>query len=129
MSRVEGKVAQILNSRELVVNIGTADGVREGMIFAVLGPEPLEVEDPDSGEVLDTVDREKVRVKAIEVRPTITICATYRTYSSAIGVSATLDLFKERDETLKIGAGERPAPMDPQESYVKRGDRVREVAR
>ena len=37
-SEIRGKVAQILNSRQLVLNVGSNGGVEEGMIFAVLDP-------------------------------------------------------------------------------------------
>src|ERR1051325_2006161 len=74
---ITGRVAQILNARELVINIGADAGVTKGMKFAVMSKAATEIRDPDTGEVLDTIDREKVRVRAIEVRPRITICRTY----------------------------------------------------
>lgn len=76
---LQGQVAQILNEREVVINIGSNQGVRDGMKFAVLADEPTDVHDPVTGELLDKVDREKTRVEAVEVRPRITICRTYRT--------------------------------------------------
>jgi len=76
--RVEGRVAAILNARELAINIGRKHGVCLGMKFAVLAETPLEIRDPISGEVLDAVDREKVRVETTELRERISICRTYR---------------------------------------------------
>ena len=35
---LRGKVARILNSRELVINIGEQEGVEIGMLFDVLDP-------------------------------------------------------------------------------------------
>lgn len=77
--RLEGKVAQIVSEREIAINIGSLQGVEKGMKFAVLAPSPQEVKDPETGELLDVIDREKIRVEATEVRERITICATYRT--------------------------------------------------
>ena len=77
-ARLEGRVASILNARELVINIGSNTGVEQGQKFAVLAATPLQVTDPDSGAMLDEIDREKIRVEAHEVRPKITICRTYR---------------------------------------------------
>lgn len=138
-SKVEGRVAQILNARELVINIGSKKGVNPGMVFAVLAETPLEVRDPETKELLDVVDREKVRVKAIEVREKITICRTYRVRKigggplhdlgglSSLGVTRYTDLFappKEVPETLEATNESYPPPLSPEESYVKINDRV-----
>ena len=126
----EGLVAEILNEEELVVNIGRSSGVTMGMRFAVLGPTPIEVHDPKTGEVLDTVDREKVRVEAVEVRDRITICATYRTFTYGnVALTGMLNSFKLREEreTLRAAENTYPAPLSEEESYVKVGDRVKQV--
>jgi len=52
---IRGKVARILNSRELAINVGSADGVDVGMYFDVLDPKGEDVKDPDSGEVLGSL--------------------------------------------------------------------------
>ncbi|HEY0766260.1 MAG TPA: hypothetical protein VGD61_28015 [Pyrinomonadaceae bacterium] len=143
-----GLVAQILNARELVINIGADSGVTEGMKFAVMSRSPTEIIDPDTNAVLDTVDREKVRVRATEVRPKITICKTYvvRTipgrsgYSGYSGYSGLLDTLNklgtsiteaqpERKvvDTLRADQRDLPPPLSEEESYVKRGDRVIQI--
>ena len=63
------RVAAILNARELAINIGSDGGVVQGMKFAVLAESPTIVTDPMTGDELDQIDREKVRVEAIEVSP------------------------------------------------------------
>ena len=75
----EGKVAQIVSEREIAINIGKKDGVVQGMQFSVLAATPQEVTDPDTGELLDTIDRSKIDVEATEVRDKITICSTFAT--------------------------------------------------
>ena len=77
-SVLEGKVASLVSARELAINIGSEQGVKSGMLFAVLAPTPLDVRDPQTGELLGHVDREKVRVRASEVNPKFTICRTFR---------------------------------------------------
>jgi hypothetical protein len=125
--RVEGRVAAILNARELVVNIGAAAGVKPGMKFAVLADTPLEIRDPVNNSVLDTVDREKVRVEAAEVRGNITICRTYRLkggnpFRPSSGV---FQFFSDAiPETLRISDASTPPPLSEEESYVKTNDRV-----
>jgi hypothetical protein len=142
-TKLSGRVAQILNARELVIAIGADQGVERGMIFAVLAEEPLAIHDPQSNEVLDTIDREKVRVKAIEVRPKVTICSTYRSQevvtpgilgssfasSSLSGLSNTPLWTKSEvfEETLRASDSSLPPPLPVEESYVKPNDRVIQI--
>ncbi|HBB86564.1 MAG TPA: hypothetical protein DC047_02990 [Blastocatellia bacterium] len=140
---IQGRVAQILNARELVINIGAEAGVTKGMKFAVMSKSPTEIRDPETQEVLDTVDREKVRVRASEVRPKITICRTFlvRTipgrpgYSGFSGISNLLEGIRlsesvpERKvvDTLRADERDLPPPLSEEESYVKIGDRVIQI--
>ena len=131
---LQGKVAKILTEREVVINIGSAQGVKKGMRFAILAPTPEEVLDPETDEVLDVVDRTKVLVQATEVREKITICSTYRTtkmsggaLGSYFSMNRLFDPPREIPETLRIEDSSLPAPLSPEESYVKIGDRVKQV--
>ena len=132
-------MAAILNSRELVINIGDQHGVRHGMKFAVLAESELEVRDPESGKLLDTIDREKVRVEASEVRKNVSICRTYRIKKipagplakGLLGISSLADLARppsEIPETLSIHDSSVLPPLPEEESYVKSKDRVIQVA-
>ena len=128
---LEGKVATILNERELVINIGAGDGVEPGMKFKVLSEYPTEVFDPKTSKRLDTIDREKVRVQAVEVRERISICGTYRTLHIAGGLFYDFprmpNLYappREIPETLKIDDSSKLPPLPQEQSYVKIGDRV-----
>ena len=132
---LQGQVAQILNEREIVINIGSERGVSVGMKFAVLADAPTKVYDPDNGDLLDVIDREKTRVEAIEVRPKITICRTYRTRwegSNPIYRSLGIEMLEETREiaprkiveTLRIDDASHLPLLSPYESYVKIKDRV-----
>ena len=44
---IQGKVARILNSRELAINIGSNNGVQAGMYFDILDPKGENITDPD----------------------------------------------------------------------------------
>jgi len=136
--KLEGLVAAILNARELVINLGQTHGVRLGMKFAVLSETPLSIRDPASGEVLDTIDREKVRVEASEVRDKVTICRTYRikripggmlALGGVIASMAELTTRPPREvtETLLLRDSNMPPPLSQEESYVKIKDRVVQV--
>jgi len=129
--KLEGRVAQILNERELAINIGSNHGAQLGMKFAILSESPLEVKDPQTKETLDIIDREKVRVVVSEIRPKISICKTYRVRKFGGGLSANFSLMKslleparEVKETLKAEDASLPQPLSPEESYVKINDRV-----
>jgi hypothetical protein len=65
---VEGKVAKILNGGEVVINRGTTNGVKPGMVFEVFAPEGEEVWDPDTGETLGTVEDVKAKAEVTEVK-------------------------------------------------------------
>jgi len=126
----EGKVAAILNARELVISIGSAQGVGLGMRFKVLAETPVEVTDPDTGKSLGVIDREKVRVQAVQVQEHLAVCKTYQTYriGSHSYLGSMLGQLGEAPrtvvETLKADEASFPPPLSEAESYVKLGDRV-----
>jgi len=128
---IEGKVAGILNERELTINIGLKNGVFEGIKFGILAKEPIEIYDPETHEKLGMVDREKVRVIAAEVKERFSICKTYKkwttvgsTFASIAGLMAAP---RVKHETLKVNDSSFPPPLSEEESYVKIGDRVIQV--
>jgi hypothetical protein len=132
-----GKVAAVLNERELVINIGSRNGVEEDAKFKVLANEPTEIIDPETGEFLGTLDREKVRVRAVEIQERLTICRTYRVEYISGGAlynifSGGLAAFGNEPprkvvETLRVDENTYPPPLSEEESYVKKGDRVVQI--
>ena len=129
---LEGKVATVINSRELALNIGSNFGVKENMIFKILAETPVEIKDPDTGEILDTIDREKVRVKVSEVNKKSSICKTFRVFhyrgllsTSGSLVGAMTD--RKEVETLKIDDSTKIPPLSEEESFVKTGDRAIQI--
>jgi len=85
LDKLKGKVARILNSRELVINIGSHHGVAKDMVFDVLEPKGENIKDPDTGEVLGSINRPKVSVKIIEVHELMSVATTYRKKRINIG--------------------------------------------
>ena len=59
---IRGKVARVLNGREIVINAGTVDGVTVGTYFDVIDAHGEDIRDPDTNEVLGSIERPKVRV-------------------------------------------------------------------
>lgn len=76
---IEGKVAVILNERELIINKGAEAGVKEGMKFKIVEPQ-VAIKDPDTGEALGTLTHEKIRVGIVEVQPKFSKARTYETF-------------------------------------------------
>lgn len=125
---IEGKVAQLLNERELVINLGSNHGVKRGMKFSVMATNaPVVVRDPDTGDILGNVDREKIRVEAIVVYELMTICRT-RSIANPLDIVQRLYLPPTRDhESLRADKSFYPAPISEEDSYVKPGDKVVQV--
>jgi hypothetical protein len=132
---ITGRVARILNSRELVINRGAEHGVTVGMRFEVLAPQAEDIRDPDTGELLGSVDRPKVEVRVVQVEPKLAVARTFRARRKNIGgismnpvVSRLFEppQYVTQYDTLKTS--ERTwEDLDEKESFVKTGDPVREV--
>lgn len=135
-SRLEGKVAEILDSRNLVINIGKEDEVEVGMYFKVLDPKGENIKDPDTGDVIGSIKRPKRYVKIKDVKENLSLAKTYKKYTVNVGGTG-LDLeaagkfaeslmppkYKERYETLK--AEEKAwEDIDEEESLINIGDPV-----
>lgn len=135
---IRGKVARILNSRELVINVGTKDGVSPEMFFDVLDPKGEDILDPDTGEILGSINRPKVRVKVTKVFERLSLASTYRRHDVNIGGRGP-DISRgfaamllpphivTKYETLKT-TEKTWEDLDETESYVKTGDPVVEIA-
>jgi len=138
---IRGKVARVLNKRMLALNVGSADGVREDMLFDVLSTAACDVVDPDTGAIIGYVTRPKARVRVAYTGDKIALAYPQGTEAVNVGgqglgrhlagggISDFLEPEKwvERPKTLKTRepAWEGPAPTD---DYVESGDAVVEVS-
>jgi hypothetical protein len=141
VSRIEGKVATVLNERELVLNVGSEEGVKVGMRFKILYPDGIEITDPDTGAQLGSVEWPKTEVKIVNVQPHMAVGRTFRTItipesgSRYSGIRSVLygtgldDYIPEKQvvETLRSSDGFAEKELDPSESVVKRGDPAVEI--
>lgn len=133
MSRIEGKVAKVLNSREVAINRGEDSGVEVGMKFAVLNRNGLEIVDPDTGEKLDSVEVEKTVVKIVRTTPRTAVGRTFRTTTTRAGVLYTGGLLglsqppRKIVETLRTDETTYKEEIEEEDTYVKTGDPVVEV--
>ena len=125
---IEGKIAKILNTRELVINRGTDDGVKDGMRFEVIDDFD-EILDPDTQEPLGAIKRVKIRVKVSYVQPRFSIARTYETYetSNFAAVFASMTSPRTVTRVKTIASGSETTPIEEGESYIDIGDKVVQV--
>ena len=128
---VRGKIAKVLNSREVALNIGKNHGVTPGMRFEILSPDGFDIPDPDTGARLGSVAIPKVTVKITRVYDQVSVAATYRTKRVDISRRALFQRpqWERRYETLKAGGGfeKDTADLAEADSYVATGDPVVQV--
>jgi hypothetical protein len=125
--RIRGKVAAILSARELILNVGSGDGVEIGMKFAILNSKGVNITDPDTGDVLGSVEVPKTVVKVVRIGGDhLSIARTFRTVKGtpgAFAIASAISGKPDRPETLEIASGsDLKAELSEEDSYVKRGD-------
>lgn len=136
---IRGKVARILNSREVALNIGSRDGVVEGMLFDILDPKGEDIIDPETDDVIGSLNRPKVRVQVVTTQEKLSVASTFKKRQvnaggQGSGFSALSELQRyllpERwvtvYETLKTDE-KTWEDLDEKQSYVKVGDPVVQI--
>ena len=138
--KIRAKVARVLNSREVVITAGLENGVTVGMHFDVMDPKGENITDPDTGEVLGSIERPKVTVQITQVQNRLAIASTYKKQRVNIGGTGSGLLqdfgslsrslmppkYVAKYETLKTEE-KTWEDLDEEQSYVKIGDRVVQV--
>ena len=139
---IRGKVARVLNKREIAINIGSNHGVTVGMYFDVMSAIETDIIDPDTGKVLGTIERPKIRLKITHTQEKLSVASTYKSRLVNVGgTSARSSLIL--DAALNFGGSlppkwvkkyetfedtrETEAPLDEEDSKVKTGDLVVQV--
>lgn len=137
---IRGKVAKVLNSREIAINRGIANGVTVGMYFDVMEVGEADIKDPDTGDVLGSIERSKVRVQITHVQEKLSVASTYRSERVNFGglgssIGTVLGPFAETlmppnwvTEYETLEKSEKTGnELDEEDSYVKTGDPVVQV--
>ena len=91
MEPIHGKVAQILDSRQLVLNVGSSHDVAVDMVFKVINPKGEQIRDPDTNQLLGSVESTKILVRVVEVHDKLSVATT--TGVNPLIVSASLGPF------------------------------------
>jgi hypothetical protein len=106
------------------------------MLFDVIDPKGEDIVDPETGDIIGSLERAKVRVEVISAQNRLSVASTYKKErvnvgGVGIGTSAINQLFLQAEyvtpyETLKTE--ERTwEDLSEAESYVKHGDPVVQV--
>lgn len=128
------KVAAIIDDTTLVLNVGSTQGVREGMVFSIVS-EHQEIMDPDTGTGLGSWEIPKARVVVTHVQERM--CTVRSPLRQEAGVPGTLSammvrhsfgLFGDRQDD-RPGLGVRRVGLSglPKVEPVQVGDRARVV--
>lgn len=125
--RIRGKVAAILSARELILNVGSEDGVEIGMRFVILNSKGVNITDPDTEEIIGSVEVPKTVVKVVRIDSEhLSVARTFRTVRGTPGFFAGVSAISgtpDRLETLDVASGgSLRAELPEEDSYVKRGD-------
>lgn len=130
---IKGYVAKILNTRELVINKGSSDGVKIGMVFTVYDKNGENIKDPKTGDILGSIKRPKVEVKVTLVEPKLCIAQTFKSRrvnvggsgSSLVGIAQMFQPPKYEDVFDTLKTDEKTwEDLSESESFVKSGDPV-----
>ncbi len=82
---IEGQVARIVTEDELIINVGSDDGVETGMIFAVEDERTQDVKDPVTGKTLGSINRPKARFVIDQVEDKLSLGTARRSGLSGVG--------------------------------------------
>jgi hypothetical protein len=72
---IQGKVATVIPPYEVAFNVGSKAGVKHGDTAVVL--KNIAITDPETGDLLGTVDRPAVRLRIIEVTDQLCVGETF----------------------------------------------------
>lgn len=89
---IQGKVAKILQSNEIVINRGRLDRVKPGMTFEVFSEGGEEVWDPDTGETLGTVEDVKAHAEVTEVKDRLCVARLRMSQQNPLGAAGLGDM-------------------------------------
>ena len=133
---IRGRVSRLFNSRQLALNVGRQNGVDVGMLFDILDPAYEDITDPETGEILGSIDQAKVRVEVTRVGDRVCLATTGVKHRVNVGgggasIDALGRLFAPAKWiTVYERLDKRPEgaePIDESGSYVRVGDPVIQV--
>lgn len=130
------KVAKIIDEYTIVINAGASNGIEVGDTFQILDKVGNEVLDPDTGEVIGSLDLIKGTVNVMEIYEKMCLCtAPYDDLygSGLIGLTglSTLDIINKKNSTrpkkkkLNIDLNYITGSLGESDEPIRIGDSVR----
>ena len=115
------KIIKIIDEYRVVINAGSNDSINTSDKFEIY-VEGNEVFDPDTNELLGTLDYVKAKVEAVDIFPKMSICRnTEYTEKNLLGVNFTVQKLSPLNvETKDISGG-----FEDINKKIKVGDLVR----
>jgi hypothetical protein len=126
---ISGKIARILSDSEIVLNIGSQDGVEVGMEFVIYS-EDDHIIDPVTGEDLGALETVKGRVKVTHVMEKLSRAETltYRVESPLSSLASYKSpLFYTETRKRKLQVKQEQVVPAKDDLVVKIGDAVRSL--
>ena len=131
---IRGRVAAVLNAREVAFNVGASSDVEVGMRFLVLDKAGLVLRNPDNQDELGTIDVPKIQMEVIRVEDHYAVARTLSKRENVGGQGFGSDMMRlygpskwvTRHETLKKSDANYE-PLDESNAIVGVGDTVVQV--
>lgn len=122
------KIVKILDSETIVINAGSENNIEVEDKFEIFGP-GINVEDPDTGESLGTLDNIKETVSVIKVLPKMSICSHISERTSIFSITNSLPSLYSSDKYKKILNVDKEQIMadDDVDKTLKIGDVARKT--
>jgi hypothetical protein len=73
----QGHVARLITDDELIVNLGSNDGMKSDMYFNILDTSTENIKDPITGEDLGSIERVKAQIRIVRVAERISLGRIY----------------------------------------------------
>lgn len=106
MTKITGKIIRIPDTRTVLINLGSKDGVVNSSIFNIYGKPEL-ILDPDTNKELGNIVLIKAKVKAFQVYDKFTIATTkWREHRSSISTGSAQALASALGGIVEIDEGE-----------------------
>ncbi|MFC7077902.1 hypothetical protein [Haloarcula halophila] len=112
-----GLVAEVIDNYNIVVNIGSDDGVEPDHRYGVY-TESDPIEDPETGEKLGRIEYKIIKVKPVDIHPDYAIMTTDETTG---GFTFTSQLQQKPKKLAK------DPEFEPGRDYVQQGDTVKYI--
>ena len=132
---IMGKVARILSDEEVVLNVGSEDGVTEGMEFVIFSvSEADRIVDPETGADLGAIETTKGRVNVHHVQDRISRARTLTYQVATASFERSVGLLASRfwqapveTRRRKLTVAEEQVSEFTEDLVVSIGDSVRSV--